>query len=105
MIVNKFGDPEKKIASKATYNLRKVLIKHPNMANVIIMETEKLLFRNNVSEMAQHQGIGFLSLISRISNVEASQRLINICFSFFKIKIEKVSAIIILFNLLNLKYF
>jgi ribosome biogenesis protein MAK21 len=89
MIVNKFGDPDKKIASKATYNLKQLLNVHPNMANVVIMETEKLIFRNNVTEMAQHQAIGFLSMIARVANVEASQRLINISFSFFKIKIEK----------------
>lgn len=89
MIVNKFGDPEKKIASKATYNLKQILNVHPNMASVVVMETEKLIFRNNVTEMAQHQAIGFLSMIARFANVEASQRLINICFAFFKIKIEK----------------
>lgn len=55
----------------------------------MIVETEKLIFRNNVSEQAQHYGIGFLTLVAPVANTEASQRLINICFSFFKIKIEK----------------
>lgn len=91
ILVNKFGDPDKKIASKATYNLRQILLSHPNMAKVMVLETEKLIFRNNITEQAQHYGIGFLSLIAPIANVESSQRLINICFCFFKIKIEKVS--------------
>lgn len=90
VLVNKFGDPDKKIASKATYNLRQILMKHPNMAHVMVLETEKLIFRNNITELAQHYGIGFLSLIAPIANVESSQKLINICFCFFKIKIEKV---------------
>lgn len=55
----------------------------------MIIETEKLIFRNNVSELAQHYAIGFLTLVAPVANTEASQRLINICFSFFKIKIEK----------------
>lgn len=89
VIVNKFGDPDKKVASKATYNLRQILLTHPNMAHVMVLETEKLVFRNNISELAQHYGIGFLSLIAPIANVATSQKLINICFCFFKIKIEK----------------
>lgn len=91
ILVNKFGDPDKKIASKATYHLRQILMKHPNMAQYMILETEKLIFRNNINELAQHYGIGFLSLIAPIANVQSSQKLINICFSFFKIKIEKVT--------------
>lgn len=94
ILVNKFGDPDKKIASKATYSLRQVLLMHPNMAHVMVLEAEKLIFRNNITELAQHYGIGFLSLIAPIANVESSQKLINICFCFFKIKIEKVRSTI-----------
>lgn len=90
ILVNKFGDPDKKIASKATYQLRQILLTHPNMAHVMIVETEKLIFRNNINDLAQHYGIGFLSLIAPIANIQSSQKLINICFCFFKIKIEKV---------------
>lgn len=100
IIVNKFGDPDKKIASKATYNLRQILLVHPNMANVMILETEKLIFRKNINDLAQHYGIGFLSLIAPIANVQSSQKLINICFSFFKIKIEKVRNVTLLCQLL-----
>lgn len=93
VLVNKFGDPDKKIASKATYNLRQILLTHPNMAQVMAVEAEKLIFRNNITELAQHYGIGFLSLLAPIANVETSQKLINICFCFFKIKIEKVRSL------------
>ncbi|XP_070497561.1 nucleolar complex protein 1 [Chironomus tepperi] len=89
ILVNKFGDPDKKIASKCTYNLRQILLSHPNMAHVMILETEKLIFRKNINDLAQHYGIGFLSLIAPIANAQSSQKLINICFCFFKIKIEK----------------
>lgn len=44
-LVNKMGDPSKKIASKAMHALTLVLQKHPNMKGVIMDEVEKLLFR------------------------------------------------------------
>ena len=44
-LVNKMGDPSKKIASKAMHALTLVLEKHPNMKGVIMDEIEKLLFR------------------------------------------------------------
>lgn len=93
VLVNKFGDPDKKIASKVTYNLRQILLTHPNMAHVMVLEAEKLIFRNNITELAQHYGIGFLSLIAPIASAITSQKLIDICFCFFKIKIEKVSRL------------
>ena len=89
VLVNKFGDPDKKIASKATYSLRQILMVHPNMAPAMVVDTEKLIFRNNITELAQHYGIGFLSLVAPVASVDTSQKLINICFCFFKIKIEK----------------
>lgn len=100
VLVNKFGDPDKKIASKAIYNLRQILLIHPNMAHVMVHETEKLIFRNNVTEQAQNYGIGFLSLIAPIANIDSSQKLITICFCFFKIKIEKVRTCTIVILLL-----
>jgi ribosome biogenesis protein MAK21 len=89
VLVNKFGDPDKKIASKVTYNLRQILMTHPNMTPVMVAETEKLIFRNNITELAQHYGIGFLSLTAPLASVDTSQKLVNICLCFFKIKIEK----------------
>lgn len=101
ILVNKFGDPDKKIASKATYHLRQILLTHPNMAHVMIIETEKLIFRNNINELAQHYGIGFLSLVAPIANAASSQKLIDICFCFFKIKIEKVIKLIDSISMIN----
>lgn len=89
ILVNKFGDPERKVASKASYHLHQILLTHPNMAAVMVVETEKLIFRKNITEQAQQYCIGFLSLIAPIASVQTSQKLLNICFSFFKIKIEK----------------
>lgn len=94
LLANKLGDPDKAIASKASYHLTQVVYKHPNMSNIVIAEAEKLLFRNNISENTQHLTLGFLSTISSLGNKDACARLAKICFDFFKIKTEKVCPLL-----------
>ncbi|XP_058178031.1 CCAAT/enhancer-binding protein zeta [Anopheles ziemanni] len=89
MLVNKMGDPMKTVAVKALYHLTNVVRTHPAMALVVTTETEKLLFRNNVSAKAQHYGLSFLSTISVYGDFATCQKMINVCFSFFKILTEK----------------
>ncbi|XP_053684600.1 CCAAT/enhancer-binding protein zeta [Sabethes cyaneus] len=89
MLVNKLGDPGKKVAVKAMYHLSEVVKKHSAMCPIIVTETEKLLFRNNISPSAQHYGLSFLAAISRYGDFESCEKMINICFSFFKILTEK----------------
>lgn len=89
MLVNKMGDPMKKVAVKALYHLTQVVRTHPAMAFVVTTETEKLLFRNNVSDKAQHYGLSFLSTISVYGDFATCQKMVNVCFSFFKILTEK----------------
>ncbi len=47
--MNKLGDLEKKIASKATYLLTLLLEQHPNMKLVVAKEAENFLHRPNIS--------------------------------------------------------
>lgn len=89
MLVNKLGDPSNKVASKALHHLSEVAYRHPAMCDVIIKETEKLLFRNNITEHAQHFALCFLSQIASRANSDVCVRLVNICFSFFKIVVQK----------------
>lgn len=89
MVVNKLGDPSNKVASKALHHLSEIAYRHPAMSDVIIQETEKLLFRNNITEHAQHFALCFLSQIASRANANACVRLVNICFSFFKIVVQK----------------
>lgn len=89
MLVNKLGDPSNKVASKALHHLSEIAYRHPAMCDVIIKETEKLLFRNNITEHAQHFALCFLSQIASRANSDVSARLVNICFSFFKIVVQK----------------
>lgn len=89
MLINKLGDPVGQVAGKAMYHLLEVAYKHPNMCGVITKESEKLLFRNNISEKAQHFTLSFLSQISSRADSEVCTKLVDICFKFFKILIEK----------------
>lgn len=89
MLVNKLGDPSNKVASKALYHLGEVAYKHPAMCEVITKETEKLLFRNNITDHAQHYALCFLSQIAPRGNADVCTRLVQICFSFFKIVVQK----------------
>ncbi|XP_001862380.2 CCAAT/enhancer-binding protein zeta isoform X1 [Culex quinquefasciatus] len=89
MLVNKLGDPGKKVAVKALYHLTEVVKKHSAMCPVIVTETEKLLFRNNISPSAQHYALTFLAAISKYGDFTSCEKMINVCFSFFKILTEK----------------
>lgn len=89
ILVNKLGDPSNVVASKALYYLRKLALQHPAMCGVIAAETEKFLFRNNISEHAQHFGLCYLAELSVHGNIDVCTKLVNICFDFFKILVAK----------------
>ncbi|KAI8126153.1 hypothetical protein FF38_10983 [Lucilia cuprina] len=89
MLINKLGDPVAKIASKALHHLTDVAHRHPNMCGVIVNETEKLLFRNNISERAQHFALCYLASIAPAGRPEVCTKLVHICFSLFKVLVQK----------------
>lgn len=89
MLVNKLGDPSNKVAAKALHHLSEVAFKHPAMCTVIASETEKFLFRNNITEHAQHFALCFLAQLTPHGNIDVCTKLVNICFSFFKILIAR----------------
>lgn len=89
-LINKFGDPSPKIASKTMYYLMQLLKKHSNMQSVILTEVEKLLFRSNISTRAQYYCLCFLSQFYLSHDYqEVARRLIEIYFAFFKACIKK----------------
>jgi hypothetical protein len=45
LLVNKLGDPNRKVASKAGYLLSCLLTRHPLMGAVVVREVERFLFR------------------------------------------------------------
>ncbi|XP_011200831.2 CCAAT/enhancer-binding protein zeta [Bactrocera dorsalis] len=89
LLINKLGDPTAKVASKALHHLTEVAHRHPNMCGVIVAESEKLLFRNNISDRAQHFALCFLASIAPAGRPEVCSKLVNVCFALFKVLVKK----------------
>ncbi|OCT77994.1 CCAAT/enhancer-binding protein zeta [Xenopus laevis] len=90
LIVNKLGDPQYKIATKASYLLETLLSKHPNMKTVVCLEIERLLYRPNISEKAQYYGVCFLNqIIFSHEEADLANQLITVYFCFFRACVKK----------------
>ncbi|KAI8484292.1 hypothetical protein Bbelb_378900 [Branchiostoma belcheri] len=90
LLVNKVGDPDYKIASKAAHLLGKLVTIHPNMRLVVVREVERLLYRPNVSDKAQYYSMCFLNqLVLDHDSSELANKLVTIYFSFFKVYVQK----------------
>ncbi|XP_004711167.1 CCAAT/enhancer-binding protein zeta [Echinops telfairi] len=89
-VVNKLGDPQNRIATKASHLLETLLSKHPNMKGVVCGEVERLLFRSNISPKAQYYAICFLNQMT-LSHDESglANKLITLYFCFFRTCIKK----------------
>ncbi|KAI0683975.1 CBF/Mak21 family-domain-containing protein [Cytidiella melzeri] len=59
LLVNKLGDQEKSVCSRASYHLLQVLQAHPAMKSVIVRETKTLIFKRAPSAPAPSQGLEF----------------------------------------------
>ena len=60
-VVNKLGDPSRKVASKAGYLLSSLLQEHPAMKAVVVAEVQRFLFRQGLQERARYYGVVFLN--------------------------------------------
>ncbi|XP_061480647.1 CCAAT/enhancer-binding protein zeta [Rhineura floridana] len=89
-LVNKLGDPQNKVATKASYLLETLLYKHPNMKGVVCNEVERLLYRSNISPKAQYYAICFLNqIVLSHEESELANKLITLYFCFFGSCIKK----------------
>ena len=85
LLVNKLGDPDKKIASKTSYNILQLQTTHPLMKPMIIASIEsELLFRPGQSLHAKYYAIITLNqtVLSGKEEVVA-KKLLDIYFSLF----------------------
>lgn len=57
MIVNKFGDPVKRIASKTSYLLLLLLEEHPDMTFVVVKAVESFIIQPSISNKAKYDEI------------------------------------------------
>jgi ribosome biogenesis protein MAK21 len=91
LLVNKLGDQDGRVSSKAGYLLTNVLTHHPVMKLVVVKEVERLLFRLNVGNRARHAAISFLSQIplsNKDADVTVAGHLIGVYFSFFDVLVR-----------------
>jgi len=74
LVVNKVGDPTKKIASAAGHELRKMLDVHPNMTATIAREVQQLAHRPNLSSKALYNCIIFLNQLKLVKEDAAETK-------------------------------
>ncbi|UJR23294.1 hypothetical protein I4U23_026310 [Adineta vaga] len=86
LIVDKLGDPDSNVAAKTLHLLNQLLEQHPGMKAVVVNEIERLLFRQNIRQNAQHYGLCCLTAITFSSqDNELANKLIKIYFALFRL--------------------
>jgi ribosome biogenesis protein MAK21 len=95
LLVNKLGDPDKKIASRASYLLLQLQISHPLMKSVIVSSIEtELLLRPGQSLHAKYYAINTLNqTILSVREEEVAKRLLAIYFELFVTLLKKPESI------------
>ena len=84
LLVNKLGDPGKKIASRASYLLLQLEQTHPMMKPLIIKAVEELLFRPGQSQHAKYYAIITLNqTVLSLREEKVAMQLLDIYFGMF----------------------
>ncbi|RFU30026.1 hypothetical protein B7463_g6326, partial [Scytalidium lignicola] len=85
LLVNKLGDPDKKIASRTSYLLLQLQISHPLMKSIIIRSIEtEILLRPGQSMHAKYYAINTLNQTILSAREEpVAQKLLSIYFELF----------------------
>ncbi|XP_071513221.1 CCAAT/enhancer-binding protein zeta-like isoform X2 [Panulirus ornatus] len=84
-VINKLGDPSRKVAAKTMYCLRVLLQRRPVLKERVVTSVETMLFRPNVSEKAQYYCLCFLKdMIFSSRDRKLAINLIKLYFGFFK---------------------
>lgn len=84
LLVNKLGDPSKKISSRASYLLLQLQQAHPLMKKTVITAVEEVLFRPGQAQHAKYYGIITLNQTVLSSKEEdVAGHLLDIYFSLF----------------------
>ena len=82
LLVNKLGDPEKKVASRASYNLVQLQLPHPFMKDIIISTIESdILFKQSQSLHAKYYAV--ITLNQTVLSGHQQELVINILNIYF----------------------
>ncbi|KZO91957.1 CBF-domain-containing protein [Calocera viscosa TUFC12733] len=94
LLVNKLGDPERTVASKASFHLLQLLQSHPAMKGVVIREISSLILRapssstgtkGGENQHAKYYGIiTFNQTTLTKSDLDAARALVNVYFDLFR---------------------
>lgn len=95
LLVNKLGDPEKKIASRASYLLLQLQTSHPLMKSIIVNSIEnELILRPGQSSHAKYYAITTLNqTILSSKEEEVAKKLLSIYFGLFVSLLKKPEVI------------
>ena len=99
IMVNKLGDPDRKIASNAGYLLTKLLSHHAGMKHVVVREIENFIYRPGLKDRARYYAVVYLNqivlskkdvprMLPNGTKASLAKRLVDIYFSMFKLIIE-----------------
>ncbi|KGO73504.1 CCAAT-binding factor [Penicillium italicum] len=89
LLVNKLGDPGKKIASRASYLLLQLMQSHPMMKPIIIKSVEEVLFRPGQSSHAKYYAVITLNqTILRLKEEKVAAQLLDIYFGLFLVLLK-----------------
>ncbi|KAI9050750.1 hypothetical protein LZ554_004869 [Drepanopeziza brunnea f. sp. 'monogermtubi'] len=91
LLVNKLGDPEKKIASRTSYLLLQLQVSHPLMKPIIVRSIEsELILRPGQSSHAKYYAINTLNqTILSSKEEEVAKKLLSIYFELFVALLKK----------------
>uniref|UniRef100_A0A383VK77 CCAAT-binding factor domain-containing protein n=1 Tax=Tetradesmus obliquus TaxID=3088 RepID=A0A383VK77_TETOB len=92
-LVNKLGDPSRKLASDAAYMLGQLLLQHPAMKPVVVREVERFVFRPGLAERGRYYAVTFLNQLPlshrpQEGGTALAQKLVDIYFSLFRLLLE-----------------
>ena len=91
LLVNKLGDAENRVASRASQMLVDLLVAHPGMKMIVVREIEQLLLRANTPQRAQYYSLITLNqTILTSKETEVANKLVEIYFVAFR-RILKLS--------------
>ena len=95
LLVNKLGDPDKKVASRIVYLLSELVHLHRGMRMAVVKEVEAFLLRKGVSERGQYYAVIFLNQLRLHAGDDAplAQRMIAVYFAVFAMEVRRVEAV------------
>ncbi|GAB4813011.1 hypothetical protein N2152v2_000057 [Parachlorella kessleri] len=92
-LVNKLGDPDRKLASKVGYLLTRLLAEHPGMKSVVVREIERFVFRPGLADRARYYCVVYLNQMvlghrDSTGGAVLARRLVDLYFTLFKMTLD-----------------